>query len=133
MDEKPSTRLIDQRLRNRIIEAVAILAAGDDGVRRQGYVEYFDRFYDVIPHRQHGEMYPNSAVTAGEMSALRGVSSILDDACDATPANMADEDFIATGWPQRVQSPAMETLGLMRNRGRFSEDVEENTPSPHDP
>lgn len=129
VEDKPSDRVIDQRIRNRIMEAVLSLADGDEGVREQGADEYFERFYDWIPHRDHGAMRPNSAVTAGEKALLLKVSNILDDACDATPRNMTDDEFIATGWPKRIQPVAEKTLILMRDRGRFSEEWEEDEPS----
>ena len=34
-EEQPSDRLIDQRIRNRIMEALETLADGDEGVRRE--------------------------------------------------------------------------------------------------
>jgi hypothetical protein len=129
MEEQPSERLIDQRLRNRIMEAVEILADGDDGVRREWPAEYFESFYDWIPHRRTGKMRPNCAITADERALLLAVSSILDDACDATPDHMTADELIATGWPRRIQPVALKALDLMRRRGRFSEDREEDTPS----
>ena len=133
MDEKPSDRIIHQRIRNRIMEVVVTLAEGDDGVRRVWPTEYFESFYDLIPHRDDGEMRPNSAITADERALLLEVSSILDDACDATPHNMTAHELIATGWPKRIQPVARKALILMRERGRFSEEQEEDTPSIAEP
>ena len=129
MEEQPSERLIDQRIRNRIMEAVETLADGNDGVRREWPAEYFEAFYDWIPHRGDGGMRPNSAVTADERALLLEVSTTIDDACDATPGNMTADELIATGWPKRIQSVAQKALSLMRKRGRFSEKLEEETPS----
>ena len=129
MEEQPSDRLLDQRTRNRIMDAVETLADGDEGVRREGPGEYFESFYDWIPHRGHGGMRPNSAISPDEEALLREVSSILDDACDATPGNMTADELIATGWPKRIQTVAYKALTLMRLRGRFSEENEEEAPS----
>jgi len=133
MEDKPSDRIIDQRIRNRIMEAVTTLAAGDDGVRRVSPAEYFESFYDWIPHRGDGEMRPNSAITADERALLLDLSSILDDACDATDGNMTADEFIATGWPKRIQPVALKALNPMRERGRFSEEKEEDAPSIAEP
>ncbi len=114
MDEKPSDRIIYQRIRNRIMEAVLTLADGDDGVRQVEFAEYFEGFYDWIPHRARGGMRPNSAITADERALLLEISSILDDACDATPVNMTADELIATGWPKRIQPVALKALILMR-------------------
>jgi hypothetical protein len=54
MDNEISDRLLDQRCRNRIIEVIETLAAGDEGVRGVGAKEYFEQFYDWLPHRDHG-------------------------------------------------------------------------------
>lgn len=129
MEEQPSDRLVDQRIRNRIIEAVETLADGDDGVRREWPVEYFESFYTWIPHRDDGEMPPISAISAEERTLLLKVSRVLDDACDATPKNITADELIATGWPKRIQPVAQEALDLMRDRGRFSEEQEADTPS----
>jgi hypothetical protein len=133
MEERPSDRLVDQRIRNRIMEAVETLADGDDGVRCVWPGEYFESFYDWIPHRSDGGMRPNSAITADERAALLEVSTILDDACDATigftPGNMTADELITTGWPKRIQPVALKALDLMRERGRFSEELEEEVPS----
>lgn len=129
MEERPSDRLVDQRIRNRIMEAVETLADGDDGVRREWPDEYFESFYDWIPHRDDGEMPPISTVSADERALLTKVSRLFDDARDATPKNMTADELIATGWPKRIQPVALQALNLMRQRGRFSEEREEDTPS----
>jgi hypothetical protein len=93
--------------------------------------EYFESFYDWIPHRDDGEMRSNSAITSEERNLLLEVSSILDDACDATTPGegMTAEELIATGWPKRIQPVASKALSFMRKRGRFSEEQEEDAPS----
>ncbi|MGK9086157.1 hypothetical protein KXR64_20470 [Brucella intermedia] len=128
MEEQPTGRLVDQRIRNRIMEAVEVLAGGDETVRREWPVEYFESFYDWIPHQLDGEMRYNSAITPEERAVLLEVSSILDAACDATTGNMDADEFIASGWPKRIQPVAFKALKLMRNRGKCSEDQEENSP-----
>lgn len=129
MEEQPTDRLIDQRIRNRIMEAVETLADGDEGVRREWPTEYFESFYDWVPHRGDGGMRSNSAISPDEKALLLEVSGILDDACDATPGNMTADELIATGWPKRIQTVAYKALTLMRVRGRFSEETEEDAPS----
>ena len=129
MEEQLSDRLVDQRIRNRIMEAVETLADGDEGVRRESPGEYFESFYDWIPHRDNGGMHPNSAISPDEEALLLEISGILDDACDATPCNMTADELIATGWPNRIQPFARKALDLMRVRGRFSEENEEDAPS----
>lgn len=124
-----SSRLVDQRLRNRIMERLQTLAHGNEGVRKVEPTEYFESFYDYIPHRGDGEMRLNSAMTNEERRLLGEVSEILDNACDATPNITSVEEFIATGWPRKVQRVAARACRIMNERGRFDEDREEDAPS----
>lgn len=128
MKENPSSLVIEQRLRNRIMEVIEILADGDGGVRRVGAHEYFNLFYDFIPHRDDGEMYPSSAISLDERELILEVRGILDDACDATPRLMGDDELIGTGWPKRIQAVARKALDLMLTKGRLSEEFEEDSP-----
>ena len=129
MKERPSQRIVDQRVRNRIMEAVLTLAEGDKGVRAVGPSEYFEMFYDFIPHHRDGTMPPNSALTQEERDLLADVRANLDQACDATPGIMDAEALVATGWPARVQPVAKRALAAMMKRGRFDEEREEDMPS----
>jgi len=110
------------------MDSLQILADGDDGVRRLWPDEYLEQFYDYIPHRRHGKMRANSVITAEEQAALVEVSRIVDDARDATPANLLAEEFVATGWPKQIQRKALKALNLMRERGPFSDEPEEEVP-----
>lgn len=127
--EEPSDRLIDQRLRNRIIDVVSTLADGNDGVLREWPTEYFEMFYDYIPHGRDGVMRRNSAMSEEERQSLLDVSEILDEACDATPQTMTPDELIQTGWPKRIQPVAKRALEIMSRHGRFSEDEEQDKPS----
>ncbi|WP_327039620.1 hypothetical protein [Micromonospora maris] len=86
--ERPSERLVEQRLRNRAMEALVALSKGDSGVRSVGVGDYINLFFDVI-----------------------------------------DDDFIASGWPGRIQPAARAASDVMQARGRFREDAEEENPS----
>ena len=130
MDEQVSRRLVEQRLRNRIMEVIETLAEGDEGVRSVGFTNYFEHFYDWVPHRDDAWTWePLSTMMPAESEALANVSSVLDDACDSTPGMMTDDEFIETGWPGKIRPIAMRALELMHGRGRFSEEREEDVPS----
>jgi hypothetical protein len=47
-EDWPSERLVQQRLRNRAIEVLEVLAGGDRGVRAVGTGEYVEQFSDTI-------------------------------------------------------------------------------------
>jgi hypothetical protein len=111
------------------MEAVHTIADGEEGVRRELPDEYFESFYTWIPHHDDGELEPNSTITPEERTGLLELSAILDEACDATPKIMSADEFIDTGWPDRVEPVAQKVLRLMLARGRFSEDREEGEAS----
>lgn len=127
--ERPSERLVLQRLRNRAIAALETLADGDAGVRQVGVVEYVEQFFDTIDDRSPWNWRGWSCFTDKEVVALDEVHTLLVAACEATPEIVDDDGFIETGWPARIQPPAARALKLMRDRGRFSEDHEEVEPS----
>jgi len=118
--EMPSERLVDQRLRNRAIDALEVLAGGNEGVRAAGAV-----VDDRQPAWRHLSTY-----TPPEIAELERVHSLLLDACAETAPIQRDDDFIASGWPERIKPAAADALALMLSRGRFREDREEQSPSP---
>jgi hypothetical protein len=128
MPETPTERLIDQRVRNRAIDALEVLARGDEGVRTAGPVEYVEMFFDIVDNRSPS-WREVSAYTEAEISELQAVHDILVEACDATAPAGNGEEFIAAGWPERIEPIAAAALTLMLGRGRFSEEHEEESPS----
>jgi hypothetical protein len=131
MAETPSQRIIDQRVRNRTIDALEPLAGGNWGARTVGAVEYVEMFLDVVS--EGPESWPrwqdNPTYTEGEVAALTKVHDLLVQACEATAPIRDDQQFVASGWPRRIQPDAAEALALMLRRGRFSEDQEEEEPA----
>ncbi|MEC3953194.1 hypothetical protein VMT65_09160 [Nocardia sp. CDC153] len=126
--DRPSERIVEQRLRNRTMEALEILADGEESVRAWGDAEYINRFFDTIDDDSPWRWREWSTFTPAEVTALDKVQRILLDACDAT-VGLTSEEFIAAGWPARIEPIAAAALELMRERGRFHEDREEDQPS----
>ena len=126
-----SERVVDQRLRNRIRESLAEFAQGEPAVRRLGAGEWFETFYEVIPHRDYLKDLPlwhpsrNTALSEDEVAAVLRVSAVVDDACDATSDFVTPDELIASGWVDRVKSIAVEAVHVFERRGPLSEDVEE--------
>lgn len=128
-DEQPSDRLVLQRLRNRAIEALELLADGDAGVRSAGAPEYFNQFFDVIDDDSPWDWRNWTIFTPEEVSGLAAVHDLLLSACGATPLEVTEDELVESGWPTRLQPLAAQVLALMETRGRFSEDIEEEKPS----
>lgn len=133
---EPSKRVVEQRLRNRAIEALEQLAEGSEGVRSVGLGEYVEEFFDVIDDRSPCRWRTWSVFNAAEVRALGIVHDLLVRACDETPQAPTpggtfgddNEDFICTAWPTRIQPAASAAFDLMLARGRFSEEQEEVEP-----
>lgn len=124
-----SDRLIEQRLRNRVIESVQILADGDLGVRNVGTGEYFNLFFDNIDDDHPWEWRSWTTLSPAEVEALESLLRIVNEACSSTPKVCSVDELIATSWPSRIQPVAIVSLNIMLTRGRFGEDEEE--PEPH--
>lgn len=116
-------------MRNRIMEALEVLASGNAGVRNVGAVDFFEIFYDFSPYHETGQPLSNSAISEAEWAVLGAVRDLMDEACSGIPVQVEDAELIASGWPDRIRPTAEMALSLMRERGRFSEDVEEAMPS----
>ncbi|MFD6454824.1 hypothetical protein ACFWF3_28980 [Nocardia sp. NPDC060220] len=127
--DRPSERVVEQRLRNRAIEALETLVEGDEGVRRWGYGDYVNEFFDTIDDDGAWRWREWSTFTPAEVTALDKVQRALLEACAATPRISSDEEFVASGWPRRIKPVAAVALELMQSRGRFREDREEDVPS----
>src|SRR5689334_10058839 len=102
MQDNPSERLVDQPVRNRVMDSVEILAEGDEGVRSAGFVEYFESFFAYIGDGRSWDWRDNSTFTRDEVTAIERVFSLVNEAAATTPSRMQDEEFIATGWPRRI-------------------------------
>jgi hypothetical protein len=127
-DDEAYTRLVEQRLRNRIMEELLFLAEGDAAVGRLGAKEYFNGFEDFLP-LDYAAPAPNSAITDEENAALWEVCRLMSEAADATPDLVTDEELLASGWPSKIAPVANAALALFLRRGRFSEEVAEDKPS----
>lgn len=127
--EKPSERLVAQRVRNRIMEELSGLARGDAEVAKAAPVEWFEAFFDWFPYEGEPASYP--AMTAEEATAVRTVCKLMQLAIAdaAIPKNPTVEQITSSGWPNRIAPFAQKALDLMLARGRFSEEVEEEEPS----
>lgn len=127
--DQPSERLVEQRLRNRAMESLKTLADGNTGVRASGNAEYVNQFFDIIDDQSPWRWREWSTCTPAEVAALDIVLRALLDACAATPQVCSDDEFVASGWPLRIQPLASAALALMSARGRHSEDRDEDRPS----
>jgi hypothetical protein len=126
--EGVSERLVLQRLCNRALDAVSLLAEGDSGVRAVGANEWVNQFFDVLDDDAPWAGRSWSVFTPDEVTLLGAVHDRLQDVCQSTPQILVDDDFIAAGWPARIAPLARQAELHVQARGRFSEDAEETEP-----
>ena len=119
-----SDRLLDQRLRNRIMESILWLS---EGVGSWGAGEYFEQFYDQMSMKR--QPFPNSTMTANESEALENLCDLMNRACDATPRDLSVEILMASGWVEVIQAEAAGVLEIFLRRGRCDEEQEQTEPS----
>src|ERR1700761_9564028 len=112
-DEKPSERLVAQRVRNRIMEEIWGLSRGDMGVHEAGPTEWFEAFFDWFPYEGEPDWHP--AMTPEEATAVREVCILMQQAISDTDIskNPTVEEVTRTGWPQRIAPVAKQALDLM--------------------
>jgi hypothetical protein len=130
MDQETATeRLVEQRVRNRIMEQVWGLSNGDSEVGASGPIEWFESFFDWFPYEGEPDWYP--AMTVEERSAVRDVCKLMQQAIADTDLSKHPtvQEIIQTGWPERIAPVAKRALDLMLARGRFSEEQEETEPT----
>jgi hypothetical protein len=121
-----SERLLDQRLRNRMMEEMSALAEWEETLE-WGAGEYFNNFFDFFPDTP--PLPDNSTLSEDEREALTCVLLLMAEAANSTPRHVTTPQLRTSGWPQRIAPAARTALELMRVRGCFSEELEEVEPS----
>ena len=126
--EEPSRRLVDQRIRNRMMEEALRLSHGDEDVQWTSAPDYFEDFFDWFEYT--GPIVSeNSAINEKEKVALAALLSAMQQAIRETPPDASEDQLIAGGWPRRIAPLAKVALDVFLERGRFSEEVEQEMPS----
>ncbi|MGA5540625.1 hypothetical protein ACPCIR_02120 [Mycobacterium sp. NPDC051198] len=122
---EPTMRIVEQRVRNRIMEAVEVLSDGDDGVRAVGDGDYYNYFFDWVDDDMTTAWRELSTLSPAEVRQLESLHDLLHKSLKVTHAMNGDE-LIASGWPTRIAAVARTTLQTMQTWGRFDEEVEES-------
>ncbi|RWQ67995.1 hypothetical protein [Mesorhizobium sp.] len=125
MTKEPSSRLIEQRLRNRIYEILEILADCDAGVNLVGISGYLDLFDDFI-HRPQSESRM-SVLSKDERAIVLEIAHLLEAACASTP-DFTRAEFVESVWPRQIAPKATDARMLFLQRGLFSEEFDEAEP-----
>jgi len=132
VSETPSERVGDQRVRNRIMDALSWLAEGAVAVRRMSAQEFFAMFYDWVDDENPVWPWPKgspSTMTPHEVEAVTRVLSVVNEAVEQIEDLNNDAFVIASGWLERIAPVARTALNLMLVRGCFDEGKSETEPS----
>lgn len=121
-----SGRLLDQRLRNRMIECLQMLVDWTETIAAIGAAGYFNSFFDIYPDKP--PLPINVSLSSEERDALTEVLELMDRAASCTSQNLTDEELIASAWPMRIGEQAYSALSIMMIRGKLSDDVEAPNP-----
>jgi hypothetical protein len=126
-EENLSDRVLAQRVRNRIMEELSILAEGSAALERMGW-DYLLNFLDWFPEAP--ELNPAMAMMLpDERQAVAEVlSRVLQFQAEARSGAIT-EDLLQLGRAIVVAPAAAKALALLNTRGRFDEEQEEDQPS----
>jgi hypothetical protein len=124
-EDRPSERVVLQRIRNRIIEYLATTASverqRDDGVPP---VETINQWEDwVQPAWLPG--YDPPTFSSAELDAIRKYHGVWDEVADSLPDDAVSIDDVAgSAYWQALCDAAREALATFEHRGKLPEDCE---------
>jgi hypothetical protein len=129
MTEPPSVsdRVLEQRVRNRVIEELSMLSDGATALQDWGW-DYLLDFLDWFPNAPTLPPAAN-AMTEVERVRLSEVLRLVLQFSEAMPVGASIDQLLASGWVSRVAPAAKQALDTFRERGWFSEEIEEAEPS----
>lgn len=132
--QSPSNRLVAQRIRNRIIEVLELVA--DSEAQRKYDLTYsagdavfiwWEEWFDP----EDLDYYAPPLYTLEERQALIDFHKVWERACEQTPARLPAIEQVQE-WPiwQELTQAGDAALAVFKERGTFPEDVEETLPGP---
>ncbi len=132
--DKVSKVVIEQRVRNRIIEYFKLASSEENLLQYQNNVpiaqvpseliEEWSTYFDIEMYNAGGYLSPT--YNDEELQAILAFESMHNYACENMPDLTYDinEVFKMTWWP-KFKEQAKKTLVIFMKRGKLSEDVEE--------
>jgi hypothetical protein len=121
-------RLAEQRGRNRLMDALAPLAACDEGVRGGGDELWQAAISSWVDDAAPWAWTSWSVFNAAEAELLKDVQTIIMVSRHEI-AGLRPSDLLASNWALRIRELAAPALHVMNARGRFSDEDAETEPS----
>lgn len=123
--DKASPRLIEQRLRNRLIEWLELVVESESSAPAYGMNELLNDWQDWNGGPISEVTFPRPTYTRAEVDTLPAVQSTWNLFCEATPDTIRDEAAakLLPEWRNFVRA-ARDALNAFSVRGKLSEDKE---------
>jgi hypothetical protein len=131
VDDKPSARVVEQRIRNRVIEYLELAASLDEQTQYEraapiAHVPYevIEQWADNFPREPRPDADLLSVYSTAEVAAIREVNAAWEAAA-ALPDNFPSLE-LAQALPEwaTLRRVAEAALGVFMRRGRMPEDRE---------
>ena len=129
--DKASPQLIQQRLRNRLIEWLELVVASEKAAPAYGLDELLNDWEPWNSELNSTTNFPPPTYNEAEVSTLLDVDKAWGQFCDVTPNSIRDE-FEVMQLPEWVGfiSATRYALSVFRIRGKLSEEREQTSISP---
>src|SRR4051812_41255600 len=89
--ETPFARVVDQRIRNRLIEYLEFVSDSEYKPPQLGFDELLNQWEDWVSRPITENLFPAPVYTEDEVEMLRHVDLAWEAFCDATPRSIKDE------------------------------------------
>jgi hypothetical protein len=120
-----TSRLVEQRIRNRLFEYVEWVVESERVPPDLGMNELLNQWEDFVRRPVEAETFPAPVFTEPEVEALKTLDSAWERICSATPETVLDERAAMSTPAWRDFAAAAKATALVFGaRGRLSEDVE---------
>jgi hypothetical protein len=119
-----TTRLVEQRIRSRLIEYVEWVVEAEHDPPGLGLNEMLNQWEDWVRRPVEAGTFPEPVFTQIETDALTSLDNAWEGICDATPMTILDEraSMSTPEWRAFVEAARAAAL-VFAHRGRLSEDV----------
>jgi len=116
--------LLKQRVRNRIMEVIDVLAEPED-IARLGLFEVINLWNDFGPGQGDTEWYSGPVFTTEEIALINQVELSVEKVARANKTDLFElEDILASPEIRPLIPTAREAREVFNRRGTFSEDTE---------
>ena len=118
-----SKRLIEQRVRNRLIDYLEAVVDYERDSPLFDLNEVVNQWEDWVTHPLLANQFPQPVYTILESRLLRAVDRAWEEFCSATAQSILESSIHSVEWSAFVSS-SLAALNVLRERGRLPEDEE---------